>query len=255
MPRPRDVIDVLDPVVDRGHLQFTTFNLAEASYFDQIGVSGAIAPMAGDYVSVVTSNAGASKIDLFLQRHLQYHVNWDPDTGAVSAKLTATLQNTAPASGPPDYVIGNTVGLPQGTNRSFVSIYSAYRLDGAKLNGQPVTLQSEVELARAVYSTFVEIPPGGTVTLELDLSGQLPGGLAGLGFYPLRMQPQPLAQPEQAELTINVAGRDELHVKGDGVEVHERAVTWSGTFDTFHQIGITAGEVEGDLSALAPGGG
>jgi hypothetical protein len=244
MPRPRDVIDVLDPVVDRGHIQFTTFNDAEAQYFDQIGVSGAMQPVAGDFLSVVTSNAGGSKIDLYLQRRLQYTVGWDPSTGAVNAKATLTLQNTAPASGPPDYVIGNAVGLPQGTNRSFVSVYSGYRLEGARLNGQPITLQSEVELARAVYSTFVDIPSGGTVTLELDLSGQLP---AGLGFYPLRMQPQPLVNAEQGEVTVTVAGDDRLEVKGDGVAIDGRNITWSGPLDVAQEIGITAGDVEGGL--------
>ena len=246
MPRPRDVIDILDPVVDRGHLQFTTFTPAEADYFDQIGISGRFEPVAGDFVSVVTSNAGASKIDLYLQRHLQYDVGWDPATGAVSAKLTATLQNTAPASGLPDYVIGNAVNLPSGTNRSFVSIYSPFRLDGAKLNGQPVTMQSEVELARAVYSTFVDIPPGGTVTLELDLQGQL---TLGLPFYPLRMQPQPLVNPEQAEVTVTVGGNDQIEVSGDGVEANGRTVTWGGTLDVRREIGITAGEIEGGLPA------
>jgi hypothetical protein len=244
MPRPREVIEILDPVVDRGHLQFTTFDAGEAEYFDSIGVSGRFPPAIGDFLSLVTSNAGGSKIDLYLQRRLQYDVSWDPATGVVGAKLTATLQNTAPASGPPDYVIGNAVGAPRGTNRSFVSIYSAYDLDGARLNGQPVALQSEVELARAVYSTFVDIPPGGTVTLELDLEGQLP---AGMGFYPLKAVPQPLVNPEQGEVTITVAGDERLEISGDGVEVTDRTVTWAGPLDVERDIGITAGNVEGAL--------
>jgi hypothetical protein len=244
MPRPKDVIDILDPVVDRGHIHFTTFDEAEAQYFDEIGVSGSFAPVAGDFVSVVSSNAGANKIDLYLQRHLQYVVGWDPATGAITSKLTATLQNTAPASGPPDYVIGNAVGLPSGTNRSFVSIYSPFRLNGAKLNGQPIALQSELELGRSVYSTFVDIPPGGTATLELDLQGQVP---PGLGFYPVTLEPQPLVNAEQAEVTVNVAGDETLAAEGDGVEVNGRIVTWSGTLDIRRSIGITAGAVEGAL--------
>jgi hypothetical protein len=246
MPRPRDVIDVLDPVVDRGHIQFTTFTPDEAEYFDQIGLSGKFEPAVGDFLSVVTSNAGASKIDLYLQRHLQYDAAWDPATGVVAAKVTATLQNTAPASGLPEYVIGNAVGLPWGTNRSFVSIYSAYRLNGATLDGQPVTLQSERELDRNVYSGFVDIPPGGTVTLVLDLQGQLP---AGLGFYPLKLQPQPLVNAEQAEVSVTVAGDEKLEVDGDDVKVDGRTVRWAGTLDVEREIAMTAGEVEGGLPA------
>ncbi len=244
MPRPKDAIDILDPVVDRGHIQFTTFDAQEAEYFDTIGLSGRFAPPIGDFLSVVTSNAGASKIDLYLQRHLSYDVGWDPASGQVTAKATVTLQNTAPAGGLPDYVIGNAVGLPWGTNRSFVSVYSAFRLDAARLDGEPLPMQAETELNRKVYSTFVDIPPGATVTLELDLQGQLP---AGLGFYVFKAQPQPLANPEQAELAITVAGDLPLVVEAEDAELDGRTVRWSGTFDTTQDIAMTAGDVQATL--------
>jgi hypothetical protein len=246
LPRPKDAIDILDPVVDRGHIQFTTFNADEAKYFDDIGLSGRFDPPAGDFLSVVTSNAGANKIDLFLQRTLHYTVAWDPKTGAVGAKAVVTLQNNAPAEGLPEYVIGNAVDQPWGTNRSFVSVYSGYELSGAKLNGQPVALQSEEELARHVYSTFVDIPSGGSVTLELDLKGQLP---AGLGFYPLVMQPQPLVNPEQADVNVIVAGNDKIKVSGDHVQVQGRTVHWGGTLDVKQRIAMTAGDVKGSFPA------
>jgi hypothetical protein len=250
MPRPKEAIDILDPAVDRGHIQFTTFDAQEAEYFDMIGISGLFEPAIGDFLSVVTSNAGASKIDLYLQRHLSYEVGWDPATGQVAAKATVTLQNTAPASGLPDYVIGNAVGLPWGTNRSFVSVYSAYRLDAARMDGQPLAMQSESELGRKVYSTFVDIPPGATVTLELDLQGQL---APGLGFYVFNAQPQPLANPEQAEVTLTVAGDLPLELDADDdVELSGRVIHWAGTFDTNRQIAMTAGDVQGALAAEAP---
>ena len=47
-----------------------------------------------------------------------------------------TLENRAPTSGLPDYVIGNVIGLPPGTNRSYVSIYSTLDLAGAWVGGR-----------------------------------------------------------------------------------------------------------------------
>ena len=42
----------------------------------------------------------------------------------VSQTLPQQFDNTAPATGYPDYVIGNIIGLPTGTNRTLLSVYS-----------------------------------------------------------------------------------------------------------------------------------
>ncbi|HEV7761974.1 MAG TPA: hypothetical protein VGO78_23360, partial [Acidimicrobiales bacterium] len=70
---------------------------------------------------------------------------------------------------------------------------------------------------------------------------------AGLGFYPLKLQPQPLVNPEQAEVSITVAGDEKLEVDGDDVKVDGRTVRWAGTLDVEREIAMTAGEVEGGL--------
>jgi hypothetical protein len=234
LPSPEEIVDILDPVVDGGHIQFTTIDV---EYFDSIGLAGRFdQPLLGDFLSVVTSNAGGSKIDLFLQRHLQYDVSWDPTTGQVAAKVTATLHNAAPASGLPDYIIGNNVGLPWGTNRSFVSIYNNryYSLDAARINGQPVALQAERELDRDVYSTFVDIPPGGTVTIELELRG------SAADYYPLTLAQQPLVNPEQAQVSITVGGDQPIEVEDDqDVTVEGRTVRWTGPLDRERSFAIT----------------
>ena len=82
------------------------------------------------------------------------------------------LTNTAPAEGFPRYVIGNRVGLPDGTSRLYVSFYSPLGADG-------VTRRRRADRASTVgtgagwnvYSGFVDIPPGGTVDVEVQLAG------------------------------------------------------------------------------------
>ena len=128
----------------------------------------------GDFLSLVSQNSANNKIDVFLERELTYDVAYDPDTGATEATATIELRNDAPGSGLPDAVIGNNdQGLPFGTNRLFLSLYSPLQLEEARLDGQAQPMESQQELDRWVYSTFIELGPGQTRTLELDLVGQL----------------------------------------------------------------------------------
>jgi hypothetical protein len=240
LPGPEEVVDVLSPAVKGGHIQFVS--PLGLDYFDSIGMAGRFDPARCDFLSVVNNNAGGNKLDQFLERSLRYDVNWDPATSAVSSHVTATLRNAvspADLAALPDYVVGNVVGLPRGTNRSFVSIYSCglLSLEGARLNGQPLAVQSEVEVGRDVYSTFVDIPPGGTVILELDLRGAL-----GEPSYDLTLAQQPLVRAERAEIAVTVGGDDRVRARGEDVVVDDRTVRWAGPLDRERSFVVRAGE-------------
>ncbi len=234
LPGPRAISDGLDPIVDGGHIQFTTLSFDSFGILNELGVSGWFAPPAEgtDSVSVTTANAGGSKIDLFLNRRERYDVRWDPATGEVKGTLTVTLENTAPASGRPDYVIGNGVGLPRGTNRSFVSIYSPFQVSEARLGGQPIGVQAELELGRNVYSTFVDIPPGGSVEIALDLEGTIEGRR-----YELAMPVQPFASTDQVEVAVEVVGVDD--VVSREATVDGNVATWATTLDRARSLSVT----------------
>ena len=227
LPNPQDFVDVLGPVVKGGHIQFTTFVQEEQEYFNKIQLGGAFQASAGQVLAVTTNNAAGNKVDLFLQRSLRYDAIFDPATSMVTGKITVQLRNSAEAASDlPDYVVGNLVGLPEGSNRSYVSIYSTHTLDGARVNGQPVNLQSQTELMTNVYSTFVDIPPKGTVTIELDVHGlqMLPG------FYSTKILPQPLVETEQVEFNLTVGGDKPIDADalGADVTVEGRTVHWNG---------------------------
>jgi hypothetical protein len=234
LPGPRAVSERIDRAVDGGHIQFATVDQGTFLPLQVMGVTGWFAPPEGnDTVTVTTTNAGANKIDLFLRRREQYDVRWDPETGQVTSTLRLTLENTAPGEGWPDYVLGNSVGLPPGSNRSFVSIYSPFVLEASRVGGEPTALQSEVELGRNVYSTFVDIPPGGTVEIEVDLSGAIEGRR-----YQLDLPVQPFAQPDEVAVNVEVEGggqiaSDEATVEGD-------VARWSSTLDQSRSLSVTA---------------
>jgi hypothetical protein len=71
-------------------------------------------------------------------------------------------------------VIGNQIGAPKGTSRLWVSFYSALALDGVTLDGAASGLSDGSEEGWNVYSGFVDIPAGATVTFELHLKGAVP---------------------------------------------------------------------------------
>ncbi|MGH9085538.1 MAG: hypothetical protein ACRDYW_08800, partial [Acidimicrobiales bacterium] len=216
LPGPRELGRVLGPVVERGHLQVVAFDGPAATFLDELGITGRYPDVAGDFIGVTTSNAGASKIDLFLERAIGYEVDWDPSTGALRATATITLTNTAPDSGLPRYVIGNALGarlgeeeLPDGWNLTFLTFYTPWDHSEARLDGEPVDLERIDELGRRALSTFVAIPPGGSRTLVVSLEGVL-----AESDYRLDVGAQPLVEPEVATIEIRIAGGGALQERG-----------------------------------------
>ncbi|HEY3000455.1 MAG TPA: DUF4012 domain-containing protein [Acidimicrobiales bacterium] len=239
LPGPRALGDQLDPIVDGGHIQFTTTDVTTALPLFVAGINGQIPTprddLANDTITLTTANAAANKADLFLHRSESYDITWDPETGKVTGTLHVTLKNDTPTSGLPTYVIGNAVGLPVGSNRSFVSVYSLFDLDAARMGGQPASMQSETELDRHVYSTFVDIPPGGTADIELDLSGTLERSHT----YRLDIPAQPFASPDQVAVNVTVAGKGPIAASHGGT-VEDRTARWSQPLDRALTLTVSA---------------
>lgn len=200
LPKPSSILSVLGPAVEQKHFQIASLHENEQDVFAGLDLAGAMAPVNGDFLGVVTQNASGSKIDWFLHRRLSYDVDIDPATSELHATVTATLRNEAPATGLPPVIIGNALQppLPSGTSRLYVSIYSPWALRGARIGGQPATLESQSELGRNVYSAFVDVPGGGEVTMELELAGWYDGAA-----YRLEVHRQPTVHPDTLRVTAD----------------------------------------------------
>jgi hypothetical protein len=231
---PRTLSELLDPMVDAGHIMFSPKDVEALLVTATYGVDGGLLPTppGNDLVAVTTTNGGANKIDLYLERSHRYDVTWNPETGQIEATLQVTLENRAPVDGLPDYVIGNSVDLPPGTNRSFVSLYTPFALDEARIDGEASALQSEVELERNVYSTFIDIAPGGSRTIEIDVSGAIEGRR-----YELDLPSAPFGTVDELDLTVTVVGADAVSVDAD---VDGSVATWSGPLDVTRRIDVSA---------------
>jgi hypothetical protein len=241
LPGPRELGRVFGPIVEAKHLQLFAF-VDGADFLDHLGITGRYPAVNGDFVSVTTSNAAGSKIDLFLRRSLDYDVTWDPATGEVQATATITLTNEAPAAGLPDYVIGNALGrrlgeeqLPPGWNNVFVTLYTPLDHDDATIDGQPLALSRIDELGRHALSTFVTIGPGATRTIVVQLTGSVPGPR-----YALDLAAQPLVEPEQVTLSVTTTGDEPVRATGP-VTPNGLEATASFPLQRDQRITITSG--------------
>ncbi len=204
LPGPQQLTDVLGPVVGQGRLIVYSVHDDEQAFMERVGLDGALPPVDdGDFISLTTQNAANNKIDMFLERSVDYRSRWDPATGLLEATATIELQNTAPASGLPDVVIGSSDlrDLPPGTNLAYLSFYSPFRLTGATIGAQPVAMEAERERGRWVYSRSFEIPAGEALSLTLRLEGAMSAGET----YRLGYAPQPLVNADRVRLRAEVA--------------------------------------------------
>ena len=237
LPGPRGMASVLGPVVEQKHLQFFAFPNETAGLLDALGLSGRYPAVEGDFVGVTHSNAAGNKIDLFLERSLDYEVVWEPSTGALSATATITLTNGAPASGLPDYVIGNFLDRrigdkapPAGWNNLFLTLYTPWEDVSATLDGEPISLARFDELGRRALSTYVLVGPGATRRLTIELTGFLAGPQ-----YALDLAAQPLVTAEAVTVSVRVAGASGLQATGPVQVAGDRV---AGSFSLLEDLRI-----------------
>ena len=132
LPTISAITDTLSPLVHQRRLLMTSTETDANRYLASIGLTGAFpAASGGDLFSVRTSNGSANKADYYLHVTPGYGVTYDPRTGHTTANARLFLENRAPASGEPDYVLGNqdtrsgdTGGRPFGSDTVRFSVYS-----------------------------------------------------------------------------------------------------------------------------------
>ena len=204
LPAPQQLLGTLAPAAHGKHILLWSNHAEEQRLFEDIGASGRIAPVEGDFLGLVTQNANGNKIDYFLRRSIDYQVELDPGSGRLQATATVTLTNDAPSSGLAQTVIGNQVIEAQvaaGDNRLYLSLYTPWELVESRLDGAPIQLEAAEELGRRVYSTGVVVPSKGSVTLVIALSGRLG---ASEDSYRLDVYRQPTVVPDEVGATLEV---------------------------------------------------
>ena len=175
LPPPTDLLDTLGPMVDQGRFTGWAARADEQAVLTQIGMSGTLPDPAAtsDAIAIAYNNAAGNKIDFYLDSAATYSVTADSSTGSATATLDITLTNAAPDNGEPNYVIGNLIGLPDGSNRTWISVFTKLPVTNVSLNGLPIATEPGFEAGYFVTSAFVALPAGGSGTLTLEMAGQL----------------------------------------------------------------------------------
>ncbi|HET6874730.1 MAG TPA: DUF4012 domain-containing protein [Acidimicrobiales bacterium] len=204
LPGPRSMTDVLDPAVVSGDLLFWSTHPSDQPFLTRIGMAGEFPRAAGgDLLGVVSSNGGANKMDAYLQRTVTDQVQYDRSNGRVKATLQVALHNEAPAQGLSSEVIGSYAGsgIPPGTNRVWLTVYSPLGLTGAEVDGKKLTTGTYQELGLNVHSAYIDVPAGATNVVTFHLEGSVaPGG------YVLHLYRQPRALPDRVTVRVSDGG-------------------------------------------------
>jgi len=203
LPGPKEIGNILGPMVREGRLQLHSAQPDEQAFFRRIGAAREFPDPAGDFLGVVTQNATGNKIDTFQHRTVHYDAHVDPSTGGLDATATIAVRNDAPSSGLPDYIIGSFPDnpLPRGTSRVLLWVYSPQALQSATLDGQPVDLITQQELGHNVYMARFDVPPGGTRTLALQLRGGVDLRRYD-GDYRLKIWRQATVNPDRTRVAV-----------------------------------------------------
>jgi hypothetical protein len=175
LPPARELLDVLGPLVEQGRLVGYAAAPREQEMLEQSGLAGTLTdPDGRDGLAITLNNAIGNKIDFFLRSSATYSVVADRETGTARADLDIVLDNRAPEFGQPNYVIGNPIGAPDGSNQTLVSVYSQLPAVEVQLDGTDVEFVEQTrESGYYVTGVFVELDSRESKTLSMRLAGTL----------------------------------------------------------------------------------
>lgn len=159
-------------------------------------IGGVVPETRQPYSQVSINNGGGNKLDYYLDRSVTVVRG---GCGAVrNVKVTITLTNTAPPEGLPPYVIGradkpNYATVP-GQNRLVIDYIATNgtQLRGVSVDGRPSGVAVYAERGHPSYRSIVELRPGQTTAIVLELSEPASSSplqlVAQPGVRPLKVQ-------------------------------------------------------------------
>lgn len=162
--RPGPLANALGPSVDEGRVLAYSKYPEEEVLINRLHMGGQFpVERDGDFLALVTQNAGNNKMDVFLHREIRYDVRYDAASGTIEANVTIVLHNDAPTSGLPDIVLKNRDDShqPRGTNWLWFNFYSPHDLVSSTLDGRALEVGGQHEFGLHVYQAYLPVPSGG----------------------------------------------------------------------------------------------
>ena len=233
-PDPIAFATELAPLAQQQRVSLWLANDFDGSVAERLSLDGAFPRSAEDLFAVVHQNAGQNKIDSFLERTVALRTQLDVDSGTVHHDVTITLDNSAPADGLPDAIIGsNDQGLDLGTNRMLISVYSELPVLSAQVDGADAPLEVATEFGVNVYSLVLTIPPGGFTVIDLEIEG----GLDLVDGYDMTLGAQASVAPDVYSWHVFTADGHRVEAPLDWASNRD-GVRWAALLDRHKDVSL-----------------
>jgi hypothetical protein len=156
-----------------------------------------------DCFAVTVDNASGNKIDYYLDLKVDYSVQINRSGNEATATAKITVTNSAPSTGLPDYVIGNLVGLPRGSNRMLLSIHSRLGYFESAVPTDNLNWRFSTEQGHNVVSAYLDVAPGESREFTVEMGG----GLDLRAGYSLTVRNPPAVRPWLMNIAVVEDGR------------------------------------------------
>jgi hypothetical protein len=184
-----------------------------------------------DVVAVTVNSGSGNKVDFYARRSVSYDVELG-GAGESLTTLTTSIENQAPTSGPPRYVLGPYVhGLAPGDQLPLIAVScGSCELTGAARDGAPVSVATGSELGLTWYRDYRPIPAGETGTLAVSWHGRdVWHGNGSGGSYRLVFLGQPTIQPTDLRVSITSPPGTNVVWTSEPMALDGRTAVWQGT--------------------------
>lgn len=221
-----DVARALADLVAGRHLTAWSARPDEQATLEALGAAGAVqAPPGSDLSHVSVNNLGGNKLDIYVDRTVSVEAVVSPTEAQVVQRVV--FRNTAP-----DDLVRYVAG-PHSPGTVFSRVELSLPADAedvaAVQDGRPWPGRVDAGSARLRLPTRVDIPRGGTSTLEVRYRLPLSDG-----EYDLRLIPQPLVQ--DATLSLAVRAVEGYRLVGD--DVRDGVLLQEGAFDETQDVSV-----------------
>lgn len=259
---PVALVKTLHGAVREGHLQIYLREPGAATVLNEIGWDGRQEPpLVGDYLEVVDTSMGFNKVNVMVEREIDYAVVLDRN-GRARASLNVVYRHRAPASEEPcghvpDYTLELRYrDLTEGCYWNYIRVYvpggsqltdasehpipAAAMVTNRSWDGRARQLSDEAEGFTA-FANFILLPPGEEldITFEYTLPPSVIRQDDDLKVYELTVPKQPGTESQAAIVVITLPEDASLvEAEPDATSVTGREVTFSFKLATDEKIAI-----------------
>ncbi|MFF5174498.1 DUF4012 domain-containing protein [Micromonospora sp. NPDC000089] len=185
---PKGVLSAFDRSITERRILFWSARKEERDILGESAIAGILPEReTTPTVGVFLNDGSGAKLGYYLSPTVRLTSGGCRHDGRRELHLRFALHSSAPADGLPDSVLGLAKSGDPYTARTLVNVFSPAggSLLRGSLDGRPIGLVSGQERRRQVATVNVEVPPGGTRTVEVDLlTGRNSAGAPDLWLTP-----------------------------------------------------------------------